>query len=159
MKKWTEARKATWRGENNPNWKGMTGVAQTGRSRAERYHRIKPICERCKKKKRCERHHKDGNTFNNQPENIANFCRRCHMIVDGRMAKVIKNNPILRAALFASYIAQRPKKTYLVVEGRMKSKKCKLLETSGGKTKYGWLVRFPDKSQEWISRSSLKVMR
>jgi 5-methylcytosine-specific restriction endonuclease McrA len=31
-----------------------------------------------------DRHHVDGNTSNNAPENIRRLCRRCHMREDGR---------------------------------------------------------------------------
>lgn len=31
-----------------------------------------------------DRHHRNGNTFDNEPENIAWLCRKCHMAEDGR---------------------------------------------------------------------------
>jgi DNA modification methylase len=34
---------------------------------------------------RGERHHRDGDTSNNDPANIAVVCRRCHMAADGRL--------------------------------------------------------------------------
>ena len=42
-------------------------------------------CQRCNEAAVIERHHKDGDPLNNEPENIAMLCRRCHMEVDGRM--------------------------------------------------------------------------
>lgn len=33
-----------------------------------------------------ERHHRDGDTANNEAANIAFLCRRCHMEIDGRLA-------------------------------------------------------------------------
>jgi hypothetical protein len=42
-------------------------------------------CERCETDGAVDRHHKDGDPFNNVPENIASLCRRCHMEVDGRL--------------------------------------------------------------------------
>lgn len=38
-----------------------------------------------------ERHHKDGSPFNNAPENIMRVCRRCHMVVDGRLEQFKAN--------------------------------------------------------------------
>lgn len=32
-----------------------------------------------------DRHHRDGNTFNNAPSNVVVLCRRCHMTEDGRL--------------------------------------------------------------------------
>lgn len=32
-----------------------------------------------------DRHHRDGNVGNNEPENIVILCRRCHMLIDGRL--------------------------------------------------------------------------
>jgi hypothetical protein len=47
---------------------------------------------------RVERHHKDGNPLNNDPGNIDRLCRRCHMVVDGRLdafrARAKANQPI-----------------------------------------------------------------
>jgi hypothetical protein len=43
-------------------------------------------CDRCGKPGR-DRHHRDGNTLNNEPENIECLCRRCHMEIDGRLAR------------------------------------------------------------------------
>lgn len=42
-------------------------------------------CERCGDPA-VDRHHKDGDTFNNVRDNIEFLCRRCHMAVDGRLA-------------------------------------------------------------------------
>lgn len=39
-----------------------------------------------------ERHHRDGDTSNNTEANIAILCRRCHMTVDGRLARLIARN-------------------------------------------------------------------
>jgi hypothetical protein len=60
---------------------------QTGRARALKlYPRIGP-CVRCGNPK-SERHHSDGNTFNNESGNIIVLCRRCHMTEDGRIEKL-----------------------------------------------------------------------
>ena len=47
-------------------------------------------CEICRSAKAVERHHHDGNEFNNVPENILRCCRRCHMIVDKRLDRAAK---------------------------------------------------------------------
>ena len=41
-------------------------------------------CSHCGNDK-AERHHRDGNTANNEPSNIDITCRRCHMSTDGRL--------------------------------------------------------------------------
>lgn len=61
-------------------------TAITGSSRARnKYQDIGP-CVRCGAE-RSERHHRDGNTLNNEPDNIRILCRRCHMTEDGRLEK------------------------------------------------------------------------
>lgn len=73
-----------FKGAGNPNWKGdKIETAQGGRTRAE-------VMYSCPKG--LERHHKDGNTLNNSPENIEFISRREHMIKDGRLENLIKRN-------------------------------------------------------------------
>jgi hypothetical protein len=75
-------------GENNPYWGKFTSENRSaGWGRALRRKEL-GICERCQTKPAIDRHHKDDNTLNNSPENIMALCRRCHMIVDGRLAKL-----------------------------------------------------------------------
>ena len=74
--------------ENNTNWCTDTTKQQTGRMRAIRWYSLQP-CEVCGEK--AERHHKDGNALNNEPSNIAFRCRKHHMEIDGRLAKVIES--------------------------------------------------------------------
>lgn len=62
-------------------WKGDKAGQQSGRIRAERLYP-------CPKGK--ERHHIDGNTLNNQPENIMFVTRKEHARLDGRIAKANK---------------------------------------------------------------------
>ena len=59
------------------------------------YHRImkdKNNCENCGRKYNLETHHKDGDRKNNKPENLTKVCRRCHMILDGRLANLNYHN-------------------------------------------------------------------
>jgi len=63
-------------GERNPMWKGDNVQVNTGRRRARRLFEVP---------EGLERHHIDGNTLNNIPENIEFLNRRDHMIKDGRM--------------------------------------------------------------------------
>ncbi len=72
--------------EQNGMWKGDGCISQSGRSRAERWYKIGK-CDLCGRKA-IDRHHKDGNPLNNNPENIQPVCRRCHMKVDGRIEKL-----------------------------------------------------------------------
>lgn len=71
-------------GVNSNWWKGDSVSDRSGRSRALRKYKERAACEACGSQK-SERHHKDGNTRNNAPENIARLCRKCHMIADGRL--------------------------------------------------------------------------
>jgi 5-methylcytosine-specific restriction endonuclease McrA len=75
-------------GPKNPNWKGDAIERGSGRDRARRAYRSIGPCSNCGAPK-TERHHIDGNTLNNNPENIAILCRRCHMIADGRLQSLL----------------------------------------------------------------------
>lgn len=73
-------------GPNNVQWKGDGARDETKRSRAAN----PPIGER-----RCacgapgyDRHHIDGDTGNNTPENLRVTCRTCHMLEDGRLERL-----------------------------------------------------------------------
>lgn len=70
-------------GEGNPGWKGDAARDTTKRKRAHRRYALGP-CEHCGVQA-TDRHHKDGNTGNNERSNIAILCRRCHMLEDGRL--------------------------------------------------------------------------
>ena len=77
----------TWdmrRGPDHHNYKPSASDPDVGRTRARRIYGVKQ-CEKCGKD-RAEIHHKDGNTFNNNPENLAFLCRRHHMLADRRGA-------------------------------------------------------------------------
>lgn len=47
-----------------------------------------PLCERCLKQGRTEVatvvHHRDGNEWNNDPDNLESLCRQCHELHHGR---------------------------------------------------------------------------
>src|SRR5262245_13374226 len=68
-------------GARHASWKGDQAKPQTGRGRALRLYPLGP-CERCGRPGQ-ERHHKNGVTTDNGPENVAILCHRCHMVVDG----------------------------------------------------------------------------
>lgn len=80
-------------GDKHTNWKGDAVSENGGRLRAQRIYKL-GVCERCPKPAR-DRHHIDGNTANNEPENILRLCRSCHMDEDGR------------AEMLAAYSRQR----------------------------------------------------
>jgi hypothetical protein len=71
-------------GADNPSWKGAAAPPDTKRGRARRLYALGP-CERCSAPG-YDRHHKDGDTGNNEPDNVEILCRRCHMQEDGRLA-------------------------------------------------------------------------
>lgn len=83
----TKCRSCHKRGSSNPNWKGDSIIAKSGDVRALRAFPESMPCERCGADK-SERHHKDHNTRNNDASNIARLCRRCHMLIDGRLANM-----------------------------------------------------------------------
>lgn len=72
-------------GENNPAWKGEGARKNTKRRRAMRRYSLGD-CERCGKPA-VDRHHRDGDPGHNEPENVAFLCRRCHLVIDGRMER------------------------------------------------------------------------
>lgn len=71
------------RGPRGGTWKGEMAGKDAGRARARTAYALGD-CERCGRPAK-DRHHKDGNTLNNDPANVAILCRRCHMAVDGRL--------------------------------------------------------------------------
>jgi hypothetical protein len=80
-------------GDRHPGWKGDDVSVRGGRTRAIREYPPGP-CTRCGDPKG-ERHHVNGDTSDNRPENIAMLCRRCHMATDGRLAEVRERMPTL----------------------------------------------------------------
>lgn len=79
---------ARW-GAENPAWKGDAAeYSETKRCRAQRRY-ILGKCDSCGKPA-FDRHHRDGNTGNNEPFNIGVLCRRCHMLEDGRLQRFIE---------------------------------------------------------------------
>ncbi len=80
-------RRGHHKGPMNSNWDNFTDSSNpdVGRKRA-RHRMILKACEKCGQPA-TDRHHKDGNTFNNEPANLMALCRRCHMLIDGRLTR------------------------------------------------------------------------
>ena len=77
-------RKRIRRGEAHHSWLADAVSTRGGRTRALRlYPRVGP-CVQCGAAK-AERHHADGDTGNNSPDNVVVLCRRCHMAADRRL--------------------------------------------------------------------------
>lgn len=74
---------AASRGNTHYAWKGDEAGTNTKRNRARRIYPLGP-CVFCGQPG-TDRHHRDENTGNNAPENIAILCRSCHMKIDGRL--------------------------------------------------------------------------
>ena len=72
------------RGEGNPNWKGDKALEDTARERISQPDSSAYIPV----PNGYERHHIDGNPYNNDPKNILVVQRKEHMINDGRLAKL-----------------------------------------------------------------------
>ena len=105
--------RARLRGEDvpllKPGPKTDNPSVKTGRSRAQRlYPEIGP-CESCGAE-RAERHHRDGDTINNDPSNIAALCRKCHMETDGRLEKLIENRKKVPSSRYAGAHSHRKRK-------------------------------------------------
>lgn len=66
-------------------WLSTVSHPNVGRQRARRVYTLAGACGRCGTAPALDRHHVDGNTLNNSPENILQVCRRCHMEIDGRL--------------------------------------------------------------------------
>lgn len=80
----TGEQKPVVRGEQHYAWKGDAAQEQEGRQRARALYKALGQCRRCDAPA-VDRHHNDGNTRNNSPENVIPLCRRCHMQADGRL--------------------------------------------------------------------------
>ena len=64
-------------GERNHRWLGDQASSGAGHLRAWKgYEAV--ACSRCGSTKRVQRHHKDRNPVNNEPDNIAILCEMCH---------------------------------------------------------------------------------
>lgn len=74
--------------EEFPWWKGDAASRKAGHSRARYRFRELGTCEVCREEPAVERHHRDANTLNNRPENVARICRRCHQREDGRLERL-----------------------------------------------------------------------
>ena len=85
------------------NWQGDAISEKGGRKRALKLYRDVGSCTNCGAAK-AERHHRDANTANNDPSNIAILCRRCHMEEDGRL-EATRATASARQALAASLAA------------------------------------------------------
>ena len=98
-------------GSNNPKWKGDSITVGAGRNRAQERFPDLGQCQRCNRPA-TDRHHKDDNTANNDPSNIAFLCRICHMTIDGRLERLrIQVLTVNEAGVKAS-AAKRKAKTH-----------------------------------------------
>lgn len=73
-------------GDRSPWWKGDAALPTTKRQRAQKSYPL-GACQDCGDPA-TDRHHRDGDTGNNAPANIAILCRRCHMRIDGRLEQL-----------------------------------------------------------------------
>lgn len=71
-------------GAGHWNWRGDAASPTAARQRTQKAYPLGP-CVQCGRPG-TDRHHIDGHTVNNIPENIRILCRRCHMLEDGRLA-------------------------------------------------------------------------
>jgi len=78
LKAWRLGLKRSKLGSRNPMWKGDKATEISARQRAIRNIPVS---------KGYERHHIDGDPYNNNPENIQVLTRRQHMFLDGRLSK------------------------------------------------------------------------
>ncbi len=74
-------------GPQNHNWKGDAISLRSGRTRALRWYPETQPCANCGSEK-TERHHRDCDPRNNNPENIIFFCRQCHARTHAEMRRL-----------------------------------------------------------------------
>lgn len=84
---------------------------KAGRKRALRMYPDIGPCTECGASK-AERHHRDENTANNTPENIAFLCRRCHMESDGRLVALAALASTRSTELIAAAAAEKNSRTH-----------------------------------------------
>jgi hypothetical protein len=65
-------------GDRHPRWIGDRASPVLGRQRAQRRYPELGICVRCGIAPATARHHRDRDTGNNEPENLAFLCDPCH---------------------------------------------------------------------------------
>jgi hypothetical protein len=65
-------------GTKHWNWKGDRASKSAGNWRAIKLYPVLGKCQRCGLKDARERHHKDSNTLNNNPDNVMLVCHSCH---------------------------------------------------------------------------------
>jgi hypothetical protein len=87
--------------EQKPRTRRSTTV-ESGRDWARRWYPMPDLCEDCHTAPPLDRHHVDGNTNNNAPENIAFLCRRCHQKRDGRHERLKHEIPSMGGKARAS---------------------------------------------------------
>lgn len=80
--------KPTIRGVSQHKWIPAPLSLDSFRNRARKLFDLPSLCERCNEKPPVDRHHVDSNPKNNQRENISFLCRRCHLIIDGRLSRL-----------------------------------------------------------------------
>ena len=122
---------------------------ESGRKRARRLYRVLGMCERCGVVEATERHHRNGDTFDNTPANIARLCNPCHQLVDGRAAAFFAQAqatlPRAVAAARAKKLARTacpsghpftPENTYLNREGARVCRTCQRLAQARWRKKH-----------------------
>lgn len=81
------------RDENHYAWKGGGANDVTKRQRSANAPMPDgQLCEYCGDRTASDRHHVDGDPGNNTPENLQFLCRRCHMVLDGRLTVLLSHN-------------------------------------------------------------------
>lgn len=86
-------------------------------------------CSICKEADATERHHKDGNPYNNESENIIICCRKCHMDLDGRNQKLAEQSEMALKARYGEFITQCRICKQEVKPGKTRNGRCKTCST------------------------------
>jgi len=86
----SDFREPTKHFSDNPLWKGELVSRSSKQQRARHYKKYKTkICERCGLRKGLDSVYLDGNKDNLIETNIALYCRRCRMEIDGTLVKFL----------------------------------------------------------------------
>jgi hypothetical protein len=78
-------------GPKNSNWKGGRAPRYYMRLSKEKFEND-IHCQNCGLVKKLDVHHMDGNHYNNDPSNLLQVCRHCHMLLDGRWKNMVERN-------------------------------------------------------------------
>ena len=115
-------------GELSVHWKSDGNVSKAQSHLRARKICTDRVCAECGLEA-LDVHHIDGNPFNNDPSNLAPLCRKCHLIVHGRIHDFVQGNKErgrMRAEATHCRMGHEfsPENTYVSPRGARRCKTC-----------------------------------